>query len=165
MGARHPNPRLVKIHRNYSVEDIARLFGVHKNTVRSWLKQGLTAIDDRRPTLILGRELLRFLQERRQRAKQSCGPGRIYCIACRGPKVPAGKMAECTPTGPLAGNLCGICPDCDRLIYRRVNLAKIDTVRGELEITFKQPGPRIRERAVPSVNCDSGQKAHAHENA
>ena len=56
MGARHPNPRLVKIHRNYSVEDIARLFDVHKNTVRSWLKQGLAAIDDRRPTLILGRE-------------------------------------------------------------------------------------------------------------
>ena len=165
MGARHPNPRLVKIHRNYSVEDIARLFGIHKNTVRSWLKQGLTAIDDRRPTLILGRELSRFLQERRQRAKQSCGPGRIYCIACRGPKVPAGKMAECTPTSPLAGNLCGICPDCDRLIYRRVNLAKIDTVRGELEITFKQPDPRLRERDVPTVNCDSGQKANAHENA
>src|SRR5438445_12850470 len=29
MGSRHPNPRLVKIHRNYSVEDIARLFGIH----------------------------------------------------------------------------------------------------------------------------------------
>ena len=164
MGARHPNPRLVKIHRNYSVEDIARLFGIHKNTVRSWLKQGLTAINDRRPTLILGCELRRFLQERRQRAKQSCGPGRIYCIACRRPKVPAGKMAECTPTSPLAGNLCGICPDCDRLIYRRVNLAKIDTVRGELEIAFTQPRPRIGESAAPSVNCDSSQKAQSHEN-
>jgi hypothetical protein len=73
MGARHPNPRLVKIHRNYSVEDIARLFGVHKNTVRSWLKQGLAAIDDRRPTLILGRELMRFLQERRQGAGNPAG--------------------------------------------------------------------------------------------
>ena len=165
MGSRRPNPRLVKIHRNYSVEEIARLFDIHKNTVRSWLKQGLAAIDHRRPTLILGRELYRFLQQRRLRAKQSCGPGRIYCIACRAPKVPAGKMAECTPTGPLAGNLCGICPDCDRLIYRRVNLAKIDTVRGELEITFTQPGLRIGESADRSVNCDSGQKAKAHENA
>jgi Helix-turn-helix domain len=165
MGYRHPNPRLVKVHRNYSVEDIVRLFGLHKNTVRSWLKQGLAAIDDRRPTLILGRELVRFLQERRQRAKQSCGPGRIYCIACRAPKAPAGKMAECTSTGPLAGNLCGICPDCDRLIYRRVNLAKLDAVRGDLEIAFTQPRPRIGERAAPSVKCDSGEKAQAHEDA
>src|SRR6266404_3171676 len=96
MGSRHPNPRLVKIHRNYSVEDIARLFGIHKNTVRNWLKQGLATIDDRRPILVLGQELSRFLHECRQKAKQSCGLGRLYCIACRAPKVPAGKMAECT---------------------------------------------------------------------
>src|SRR6266487_2071896 len=165
MGYRHPNPRLVKIHRNYSVEEIARLFGIHKNTVRSWLKQGLAAIDGRRPTLVLGSELSRFLHERRQKAKRSCGPGRFYCIACRAPKVPAGKMAECIPTGPLVGNLCGICPDCDRLIYRRVNLEKIDAVRGELEITFAQPCARIGESAVPSENCDFGQKGKAHENA
>jgi hypothetical protein len=165
MGSRHPNPRLVKIHRNYSVEEIARLVGIHKNTVRSWLKQGLAAIDDRRPTLILGRELSRFLRERRQKTKQTCGPGRIYCIACRAPKVPAGKMTECIPTGPRAGNLRGICPDCDRFIYRRVNLAKIGAVQGELEITFTQPRPRIGESAVLSVNCDSSQKAQAHENA
>ena len=147
------------------MEEIARLFGIHKNTVRSWLKQGLAAIDDRRPILILGRELSRFLRERRQKAKKTCGPGRIYCIACRAPKVPAAKMAECIPTGPLAGNLCGICPDCDRLIYRRVNLAKIDAIRDDLEITFTQPRPSIRESPAPSVNCDSSQKAQAHENA
>src|SRR4051812_24104132 len=103
MGYRHPNPRRVKVHRNYSVEEIARLFRVHKNTVRNWAKQGLAAINDQRPILILGRELSRFLSERRQRTKQTCGPGRIYCIACRAPKMPAGNMAECTPTGPLAG--------------------------------------------------------------
>ena len=165
MGVRHPNRRLVKIHRNYSVEEVARLFGLHKNTVRNWLKQGLAAIDDRRPTLILGQELSRFLHERRQKARQACGPGRIFCIACRAPRVPAGKMADCTATGPLAASLCGICPDCGRLIYRRINLAKIDAVRGDLEITFTQPRPRLGERAVPSVNCDSGEKAQAHEDA
>jgi hypothetical protein len=161
MGYRHPNPRLVKVHRNYSVEEIARLFGLHKNTVRNWLKQGLPIIDDRRPILIIGRELSVFLKERRQKTKQACGPGRIFCIACRAPKVPAGKMAECIPTGPLAGNLRGICPDCDRLIYRRVNLARIDAVRGELEITFTQPRARIGESKAPSVNCDSSEKAKA----
>jgi Helix-turn-helix domain len=161
MASRRPNPRLVKIHRNYSVEEIARLFGVHNNTVRNWVKQGLPAIDDRRPMLVLGRELSRFLHERRDKAKQTCGPGRIYCIACRAPKPPAGKMAECVPAGPRTGNLRGICPDCHRLIYRRVNLAKIDTVRGDLEITFTRPRPRIGESADPSVNCDSNEQASA----
>ena len=54
MGARHPNPRLAKIHRSYSVEEIARLFNVHKNTVRNWLKQGLETIDGQRPTVVRG---------------------------------------------------------------------------------------------------------------
>jgi hypothetical protein len=154
VGYRRHNPRLVKIHRNYSVEEIARLFGIHKNTVRHWLEQGLAPVDDHRPMLFFGRDLSRFLQERRQRGKQLCGPGRIYCIACRNPKAPAGNMADCIPTSPSAGNLCGICPDCDRLMYRRVNLTKIDAVRGDLEITFKQAEPRIRERTIPSVNRD-----------
>jgi hypothetical protein len=165
MGPRHPNHRLVKVHRNYSVEQIARLFSVHKNTVRAWLRLGLQTIDDRRPALVLGRELSRFLQSRRQARKQSCGPGRIYCVACRAPKHPAGGMVDCTATGPQAGSLCGICPDCGRLIFRRVNLAKIDAVRGELEITFRKPAARIGESAVPSVNCDSNRKAGDHENA
>ena len=165
MSNRRVNPRLVKVHRNYSVEQVAQLFDLHKNTVRNWLKQGLPVVDERRPTLILGRELSRFLHERRQKSRQTCGPGRIFCIACRAPKVPAGKMAECILTGPCTGNLCGICPDCDRLIYRRVNLAKIDAVRGELEITFTQPPSRIEGRTVPSVNCDSDKKVEANENA
>jgi hypothetical protein len=153
----------VKVHRNYSVEEIARLFSIHKNTVRSWLKQGLQAIDDQRPILILGREVSRFLRERRQQTKQSCAPGRIYCIACRSPKVPAGIMADCIPTSASLGNLCGICPDCNRLIYRRVNLAKIDSVRGDLEITFTKLHPRIEGRPAPSVNCDYSRKGQAYE--
>src|SRR5262245_20955736 len=112
MGSRHPNPRLAKIHRSYSVEEIARLFKVHKNTVRAWLRKGLEAIDGQRPTVARGEEIRRFLSERRARAKRPSGPGRIYCLPCRAPKVPALKMAECVVTGHATGTLQGICSDC-----------------------------------------------------
>jgi hypothetical protein len=36
---RHPNPRLVKIHRSYTVEEVARNLRKHKNTVRAWMKR------------------------------------------------------------------------------------------------------------------------------
>jgi len=36
--AKRLNPNLAKIHRNYTVEEVALLFSVHKNTVRSWVK-------------------------------------------------------------------------------------------------------------------------------
>ncbi len=155
MGSRHPNPRLAKIHRSYSVEDLARLFDIHKNTVRKWFNQGLEAIDGQRPTVARGVDVRRFLTERRARAKQACGPGRIYCLPCRAPKVPALKMAECVTTADTTGSLRGICPDCDRMIYRRVNPLKLDAVRGDLDVTVTQAGARIEEMTKPNVNCDS----------
>lgn len=70
MKKRHPNHQRVKIHRNYSVEEIADLFGIHKNTVRRWVKEGLSVIDGKRPMLILGRDLAAFLKERRKANKR-----------------------------------------------------------------------------------------------
>lgn len=165
MGRRHPNPRLVKIHRNYSVEEIARLFGLHKNTVRNWLKEGLPSIDQRRPTLILGEALVKFLRARRSRSKQSCQPGQIYCVKCRVPREPAGDMVEYLPMTPTSGNLRGICPVCETLIHRRVNLAKIDQIKGRLEIIVPQEQSRIEGSSEPSLICDLNEGESTHDNA
>lgn len=62
MAKRLKNFRLVKIHRNYTVEEVALLLSVHKNTVRTWVKECLPVIDDKRPKLILGRDLSAFLR-------------------------------------------------------------------------------------------------------
>jgi hypothetical protein len=146
---------LAKIHLSYSVEEISRLFKIHKNTVRQWLKQGLRPLDNLRPTLIRGDEIRRFLSERRARAKRACGPGRIYCLPCREAKVPAGNMAECLTYSHTSGVLRGICPDCNRMIYRRINPKRLDTVRSDLDVTVTFAPLRIGERTIPNVNCDS----------
>src|SRR6266508_815248 len=79
----------VKIHRNYSVEQIASLCGKHKNTVRAWLRDGLKSIDSSRPILVHGQVLADFLKARRAAAKRPCPPGHLYCFKCREPKPPA----------------------------------------------------------------------------
>jgi excisionase family DNA binding protein len=154
MSKRRPNPRLAKIHRNYTVEEIASLFGIHRNTVRQWVKQGLPTSDDRRPMLILGRDLVAYLHSRRVRNKRSCKPGEIYCMRCRAPRPPAGEIADYQPMTPTAGNLIGICPACDAMMYRRVNLARLEWAKGKLDVTVAQALPRLDESAPPSVNSD-----------
>lgn len=154
MSRRSCNPRLVKIHRSYSVEEAARLLHIHKNTIRDWIRRGLPTIDQRRPVLILGRELAEFLARRRRNSKRPCAAGQIYCVRCRCPQNPAGDMADYRPLTATGGNLVGICPDCNALIYRRVSLAKLDIARGDLEVSRPEAGRRIDEIASPSVIRD-----------
>jgi len=156
MRKRHPNYRLVKIHRNYTVEDIANLFGIHKNTVRRWVKAGLATSDNKRPMLILGHDLRAFLQARRVKNKQTCKPGEIYCVGCRAPKFPAADMAEYSPVTEKFGNPTAICPDCNSIMNRRVSLARIGEVCANMDITFPQAMRHIVESIKPTVNSDLG---------
>ena len=156
MKRRHPNHRLVKIHRSYTVEEIAKLFGIHKNTVRHWIKDGLTSIDDKRPMLILGHVLAVFLQVRRIRNKQTCKSGELYCVRCRAPRSPAGGMAEYSPITEKFGRLAAICPDCDFWMNRNVSMSRIGEFRGKMDISFPEAPRHITERPEPSVNSDLG---------
>lgn len=159
---RRIDPRLAKLHRSYTVEQVARLFSCHRNTVRSWLQSGLKPTDSNRPTLILGAELRRFHGERRAKAKRPTPPGMIHCLGCRGSRRPAGNMVDYVARTPTSGDLVGICPDCNAILYRRVNLAKLVTVSVDLEVTFTEGGGRIRQRKQPSVNHDSEDPRAAH---
>lgn len=163
--AHRPNPLRVKIHHSYSVEEIASLLGVHKNTVRNWIKDGLQAIDDRRPTLVHGLAIRTFLRARRQCAKRPCKPHEIYCVKCRSPKHPAEGMVDYVPLAPTSGNLRGLCPDCGTLINKRVALAKLHAVAKDFDLAIPDAEPRIGESACPPANCDSGTEDKTHENA
>lgn len=165
MARRRPNPALAKKHRSYTVEEIARLFGVHRNTVREWIKRGLPTTDDRRPALILGRSLYAFLQSRRDKNKRSCKLGELYCVRCREPRSPADGWVQYQPLTASLGNLIGICSQCDSWLYRRASLAKLGQFCGEFSITMPEARQHLGESEPPSVNSDLNQDAPTHGNA
>ena len=149
-----PNPRLAKIHRNYTIEEIASLYGNHKNTVREWVKKGLPVLDKKRPMLIHGKDLRQYLQEQRVKNKKTCKPGEIYCVKCREPRFPTDMEADYESLSDTQGFLIGICPICEILIYRRVSLAKLANVRGKLTITMPQGLKHLVRGDKPSLNRD-----------
>jgi hypothetical protein len=154
MGTHHPNHRRVKHHRTYSVRELTALFGMHPNTVRNWKREGLEPVDGSRPILFHGKTVADFLAKRRQKNKAPCGPGRLYCLPCRKPQVPAGGMVDYGPSTATSGSLSGICPACNRMMFRRVALARLGEVAGSLEVQISEHQPRLREGQHPSVKCD-----------
>lgn len=154
MAQRLPNPRRAKVHRSYTVEEVAQLYGVHRNTVRQWIKHGLPVCDDRRPVLILGGQLAAFLTQKRASNKRPCKAGEIYCVRCRAPQLPALGMADYEPLTATRGSLIGLCPRCGGTMYRRVNRAQLAEVVGNLEVRPTRGQERIDESSHPFVNSD-----------
>jgi hypothetical protein len=155
VGKRHPNPRRLKRLRLYTVEELAKALALHKNTLRVWQKNlGLAPIDDRRPALFRGCDVIDFLRSRRTTSKRSCGPGELYCFRCRAPKTPAGEMADLIIERPTNGCLVAICPTCSAMLYRRVNPTRADIFFRHLDISIKSAQARIEDRDDPKLNSD-----------
>ena len=148
------NHRRVKKLRIYTVNEIGELVGVHKNTIRQWIRGGLQTTDLKRPLLVLGRDLIDFLQARWVKRKRPCGTAQMYCFRCRLAKKPAGAMADYSALTEKLGNLTGICPDCGLIMHRVISLANLRKICEEIDIAFPRALPRLSEIAQPSVSSD-----------
>lgn len=147
------NPQLAKLHRSYTVDEVARLFDAHRNTVRGWFKAGLPAIDDHRPIMVQGRALRAFLQGRRDRAKRPCLPGTLYCCKCRSPREPAPGSAVFEARAAGAGTLRALCATCGCRMFRRAGLASLAGIMPQIPVRIVEAALHIEERPPPSAIC------------
>lgn len=143
MAARQVNPRVVKLHRSYTVPELAACFGVHKNTVRHWQRDGLKPLDGGRPVLFQGATIRAFLSKRNASRKCPCPPGTLYCFKCRQPRAPAMGMVEAVRQNDTTGNLSAICEVCGTMMHRRTRLAAIAAIMPNLDVQIREAGPRI----------------------
>jgi DNA-binding XRE family transcriptional regulator len=161
VSKRHPNWRRVKKHLNYTVEEIAQLLGLHKNTVHAMRRNGLQPIDDRRPMLFLGSALANLLRERRKKGKRPLRFGEMFCLRCRDARQPAFAEVESVSQTAYSANLRGLCPKCSSLMHRRVSLARVHAIPVEWQDAIRQGRERLRDCGNPSLNCDLGKARKA----
>ena len=149
------NPKLAKLRHPYTVDEVARLYGVHRNTVRNWIhKDGLPVLSDGRPFVIMGADLRAFLEARRSNAKRPCPPGHIYCFACRVPRRPAESMADFVPMSKGAGDLVALCETCGTTLHRRAKLEALPTILPGIPVRIVQAELHIAGPTPPFSICD-----------
>lgn len=157
MGKINLNPRLVKGGRCYDVVELARLYGVHPHTVRSWRKAGLTPIDDGRPVLFQGAVISAFLSGRRAAVKRPCPPGHLYCLKCREPRPPAPLTIVFRAAASGAGMLKACCSVCGTTMNRRANAAQVAGLLPGFKLIQARERERIEECTVSRVNADDAR--------
>lgn len=159
--SRRINPNRVKIHRNYTVRELANRLGIHKNTVTNWQQNGLVPIEKRRPYLFQGATVRAFLVSRNKARKRPCPAGMLYCFKCREPRRPVPTSINYIQKRAGAGNLRAVCSACGTTMNRTVRQAAIPAVLPGLLVQFTEASPRLNGSSSPSFNCDLERQATA----
>lgn len=119
---------------SYDQNEIAKLFGIRRNTVRHWIKAGLRTIDDRRPLLVHGSALKSFLDARQQARRHKCAPGEFFCFRCRAPRQLGGNVADAAPHTEKVQKLTALCSVCETTMHRTIRRADIPKLAGLIDI-------------------------------
>jgi hypothetical protein len=148
------NTRLIKRDYPYFISEIADLFHLHPNAVRRWICAGLPTVDDRKPVLVHGGDLIAFLNKRQAQRKQKCDSDEFYCCRCRLPRKPLSNSVEVRIRNKARLSLSGLCATCGTRMNRVGAAARLDEYRRAFSIQTPREG-RISGRSDPSVMCHS----------
>ena len=151
------NPNRAKVNRNYSFEELASLFCVHKNTVAHWVKNGLPCLKDQRPFLVLGADVRTYLQGKRVENRQKCKPNELFCLCCKKPTKPALNFVEYIPASESKGRLVGLCRDCSNIINKFVGLGWLAANLAIFDVSLPKELEHIRDTDKATLNSDFNQ--------
>ena len=93
-GKRTYNPRLVKRDYGYFISRDRRSVSPTPERRSALDQAGLRTVDDRRPLLVHGGDLIDFLEKRQAQRKQKCAADELYCCRCRRPQRPMFNRVE-----------------------------------------------------------------------
>ena len=151
------NTRLVRQEYSYSIPEIAKLFGVHKNAVGQWLKSGLRPIDCSRPILVHGSALISFINNRQAARRAACQPNELYCFRCRAPRNAKDNKVSVDRHSTKVLQLLAQCCVCGLRMSKSISVKQLPIYQQ----VFECPTPaslHINETLKPSDNRDSTEE-------
>ena len=143
--AKRYNVRALKMHHNYTVEQLAEILGAHPQTIRAWAYKGLPCLKSKTPHLFVGAHVQAFLAAQSDRKKNPLAPDQLFCLSCKAGKTPDGLIADFVPDGAGRGRLVGLCPDCGSLCNRFVSEVPLRAVAPNLAVAHQRPEPSLEE--------------------
>ncbi|KAF0112937.1 MAG: hypothetical protein FD163_639 [Hyphomonadaceae bacterium] len=138
--------------RTYTTAELSKLLDVHINTIRGYTKQGLKPIDATWPVLFHGSDVKEYLAKRQSKNKCVLEIDEFYCLKCRKPRKPLGRMVDVTFCNQKMANMSALCEVCETKMNRRTNIQRLpEYLQPQDSVTLLNP--HLLERIEPSLNC------------
>ncbi len=126
----------------YTIPEAADIAGVSKYTIHKWAKNGLRLMDAEQPTYVRGDDLRDYIKSQRVKRKVATAPDQFYCVACKTPRYPAARMADCAIIGNRA-KLTALCEICETVLSKPVAKAQITNLAKRLDLTITRHEPTL----------------------
>lgn len=115
----------------YDIDDICALFsdfGLHPQTVRKWIKDGLKTIDAGKPALVYGYDLIAHLKKNNSANKCETAFGEMYCMGCQDARhIFRNKISVDQKAQFL--KVQGVCRECKKPMYKSYKLSDFPALR------------------------------------
>lgn len=123
----------------YTTAEAARAIGAKEQTIQLWIwRDGLRVVDDSIPRLILGQDLIDFVNARNSAKNPKVGPLQFLCFRCRQPRFPAFEAVEIIRRARSGGGqVTALCPVCGKEMFRFVDRETLAEFGRAYEVTNK----------------------------
>ena len=107
---------------SYSIEDICNMYSMHPQTVRKWIKIGLRTIDSKKPSLIHGSDLRKFLKKHNEKLKEHLDFEEFFCVTCKEAHIPLSRKVYLEQNHQFIRSK-GVCPITKKIMNRSYKLS------------------------------------------
>ena len=120
----------------YDLDEICALFsdtGLHIQTVRAWIKNGLKTIDAGKPALIYGHDLIDFIKAQNDKGKCQTSFDQFYCMKCKDARpIYRNKIKADFKNGFL--KVCGYCRQCKTIMHKTYKKDVYQKIRRNFDV-------------------------------
>ncbi len=118
----------------YSAEDLATHFGVHIQTVREWVRKGLSPIDNNKPALFMGAAVIQFINALNDQRKIATAFNEFYCVSCHHAHTPGQNTIELKQDSGGFIRATGVCSKSGIRIHKCYKMEDLPQLRKKFTV-------------------------------
>jgi hypothetical protein len=116
------------------VDDISLTLGIHPQTIRQWIRNGLPTIDEGKPSLIWGECLKRHIHKMNDALAVATAFDEFYCFHCHKSHMPLERKVAIEHLGGFV-RATGICTENKKTFFKNYKIDDIPQLQQKFTLT------------------------------